>query len=83
MFGAILKAINSSLQKGMTFCRSRYVKKDMKLLAFKFVQPSYTVKTSARKFLTTGQTTSPELMKLTLASRFKTFFMFHSSEQEV
>ena len=41
MFGAILKATNSSFQKGMTFCRSIYVKKDMKLLAFIFEQPSY------------------------------------------
>ena len=28
-------------QKGMTFCRSIYVKKVMKLLAFIFEQPSY------------------------------------------
>ena len=41
MFGAILKATNSSFQKGMTFCRSVYVKKVMKLLAFIFEQPSY------------------------------------------
>ena len=41
MFGAILKAKNSSFQKGMTFCRSIYVKKAMKLLAFIFEQPSY------------------------------------------
>ena len=42
MFGAILKATNSSFHKGMTFCRSVYVKKVMKLLAFIFEQPSYT-----------------------------------------
>ena len=36
MFGAILKATNSSFQKGMAFC----VKKVMKLLAFIFEQPS-------------------------------------------
>ena len=42
MFGAILKATNSSFQKGMTFCRSIYVKKVMRLLAFIFEQPSYT-----------------------------------------
>ena len=42
MFGAILKATNSSFQKGMTFCRSIYMKKVMKLLAFIFEQPSYT-----------------------------------------
>ena len=41
MFGAILKATNSSFQKGMIFCRSIYVKKVMKLLAFIFEQPSY------------------------------------------
>ena len=41
MFGAILKATNSSFQKAMPFCRSIYVKKVMKLLAFIFEQPSY------------------------------------------
>ena len=41
MFGAILKATNSSFQKGMTFCRSIYEKKVMKLLALIFEQPSY------------------------------------------
>ena len=41
MFGAILKATNSSFQNGMTFCHSIYVKKVMKLLAFIFEQPSY------------------------------------------
>ena len=41
MFGSILKATNSSFQKGMAFCRSIYVKKIMKLLAFIFEQPSY------------------------------------------
>ena len=41
MFGAILNATNSSLQRGMTFCRSIYVRKVMKLLAFIFEQPSY------------------------------------------
>ena len=43
MFGAILKAKNSSFQKGITFCCSIYVKKVMKLLAFIFEQPSYIV----------------------------------------
>ena len=43
MFGAILKATNSSFQKGKTFCRSIYVKKVMKLLAFIFEQPSYVI----------------------------------------
>ena len=41
MFGAILRAINSSFQKGMTFCCSIYVNKVMRLLAFIFEQPSY------------------------------------------
>ena len=41
MFGALLKATNSSFQRGMTFCRSIYVKKVIKLLAFIFEQPSY------------------------------------------
>ena len=41
MCGAILKAINSSFQKGMTFYRSIHVKKVMKLLAFIFEQSSY------------------------------------------
>ena len=40
MFGVILMSTNSSFQKGMTFCRSIYVKKVMKLLAFIFEQPS-------------------------------------------
>ena len=41
MFGAFLKATNSSFKKGMTFGRSIYVKKVMKLLSFIFEQPSY------------------------------------------
>ena len=41
MFGTILKGTNSSFHKGMTFCRSIYVKKVMKLLAFILEQPSY------------------------------------------
>ena len=43
MLGAILKATNSSFQKGITFCPSIYVKKVMKLLAFIFEQPSYDI----------------------------------------
>ena len=38
---SFLKAINSSFQNGMTFCRSIYLQKVMKLLAFIFEQPSY------------------------------------------
>ena len=41
MFGAILKVTNSFFQKGMTFYRSIYAAKVMKLLAFIFEQPSY------------------------------------------
>ena len=41
MFGAILKATNSSFQKGMTFYSRIYVNKVMKLLTFIFEQPSY------------------------------------------
>ena len=40
MFGAILKATNSSFQKGKAVYRSIYGKKGMNLLAFKFEQPS-------------------------------------------
>ena len=40
MFGAILKVINRYFQKGMTFNRSIYVTKVMKLLEFIFEQPS-------------------------------------------
>ena len=43
MFGAILKATNRAFQKGITFCRSIYVKKVMKLLTFIFEQPSYDI----------------------------------------
>ena len=43
MLCAILKATNSSFQKGKPFCRSIYVKKVMKLLAFIFEQPSYLI----------------------------------------
>ena len=41
MFGAILKATDSSFQKGMAFCRSLYVTKVITLLAFIFEHPSY------------------------------------------
>ena len=53
MFGAIVKATKSSFQKGMKFCRSIYVKKVMKLLAFIFDKPSSlskSVKWSIRSF---------------------------------
>ena len=49
MFGTILKATNSSFQKGMTFCRSIYVKKVMKLLAFIFEQPSYVIREISKR----------------------------------
>ena len=41
MIGTIFRATNSSFQKVMAFCRSIYMKKVMKLLAFIFEQPSY------------------------------------------
>ena len=40
MFGAILKVTNSSIQKGMTFSRSIFVKKVMKPFAIIFEHPS-------------------------------------------
>ena len=43
MFYVILKATNSSFEKGILFFRSIYVKKVMKLLAFIFEHPSYTI----------------------------------------
>ena len=43
MFGATLKAANSSFQKGMLSCLSIYMKKAMRLLAFIFEQPLYNV----------------------------------------
>ena len=49
MFGAILKATNSSFQKGMTFCRSIFVEKVMKLLAFIFEHPSYSYHVNINK----------------------------------
>ena len=48
MAGVILKATNRSFQKGMAFCRSIYVEKVMKLLAFIFEQPSYIKHTKER-----------------------------------
>ena len=39
MFGVILQVRKSSFHKGMSFCRSIYVRKVMKLLAFIFEQP--------------------------------------------
>ena len=45
MFGAILKATNSSFQKGMTFCGSIYVKKVTKLFAFILNSPRISTKT--------------------------------------
>ena len=43
MCGAIVIATNSSFQKGVTFCRSIYVKHVIKLLAFIFEHPSYAI----------------------------------------
>ena len=52
MFGAISKATNSSFQKGMSFSRSIYVKKVMKLLAFICEQPLYKMDNSTLVVLT-------------------------------
>ena len=41
MFGASLKAKNSSFQKRITFCRSIYVKTILKLAALMFEHPWY------------------------------------------
>ena len=49
MFDVILKATKSSFQKGITFYRSIYVKKVMKLLAFIFEQPSYDSEKNCRE----------------------------------
>ena len=46
MFGVILKATNSSFQKGMPFCHSIRVKKLFKLLAFIFEQSAYITPTN-------------------------------------
>ena len=50
MFGAILKATKCSFEKGMPFCRSVYVKKLMRLLAFIFEQPSYSLLPKDNRF---------------------------------
>ena len=43
MSGASLNVAYSSLMKRITFCRSIYVKKVMKLFAFVFEHPSYNI----------------------------------------
>ena len=60
MFGAILKATHSSFQKGMTFCRSIYVKIVMKLLSFIFEQPSYFYLTHSCMYQPVGKIKTPE-----------------------
>ena len=59
MFCAILKATNSSFQEGMIICRSIYVKKVMKLLAFIFEQSSILI-----YFKTTEDTITIYILKL-------------------
>ena len=58
MFGAILKATNSSFQKGIAFCRSIYVKQVMRPLAFIFEQPSYQCYNTILPFLKTVSPTA-------------------------
>ena len=53
MVGIILKATNSSFQRGIAFCRSIHVKKVMKLLAFIFEQPSYFITSFMRYYCNT------------------------------
>ena len=61
MFGAILKATNSSFRKGMAFCRSVYVKKVMTLLAFIFEQPSYRLLLSSADNFSNLQINCPQI----------------------
>ena len=70
MFGVILKATNRSFQKGMAFCRSIYVKKVMKLLAFIFEQPSYMYMRGSRKFCQRG-------------SNLENFFFFDEGREDL
>ena len=50
--GVSLKVTYSPLQKRLPFCRSIYMKKVMKLLAFIFEQPSYShIRVSKVKFI--------------------------------
>ena len=49
MFGATLKATNSYFQKRKQFCRSIYVKKVMKLVAFIFGDPRRQCKTISQR----------------------------------
>ena len=41
MFGACLRTTKSSSKKRITFCRSIYIQKDIKMVAFIFENPSY------------------------------------------
>ena len=70
MFGAILKVTNSSFQKGMAVCRSIYVKRVMKLLAFIFEQPSYIGIASMRQFQCVPTTYVTEINKTYLKYTF-------------
>ena len=85
MFGAILKATNSSFQKDMIFCRSIYVKKVMKLLAFIFEQPSYVLEkcnkwgsTYLLSYRRANLTPTPQIMYIIQYKTFRSdrFFVF-------
>ena len=91
MFCVLLRATNSSFQKGMTFCRSIYVKKVMKLLVFIFEQPSYILceymafHRIANKFVI-----RKKINRLrgganmeTWPRGYKTFFILNSAEHEI
>ena len=72
MFCAILKATNNSFRKGMTFCRSIYVKKVMKLLALIFEQPSYSAYGMFNRYHHAYQINQENVQK----SLFKALFIF-------
>ena len=73
MFGAILKATNSSFQKGMTYCRSIYVKKVMKLLSFIFEQPSYVKIVGILPFISRINATSETSRTRAIFIQFQSF----------
>ena len=82
MFGAILKATNSSFQKGMTFYHSIYVTKVMKQLALIFEQPSHFFYMS--NLLRKSTKLSPICSAAEPWDRgYTTFFMLISTEYEI
>ena len=74
MFGVILKAINSSFQEVMTFCRSIYVKKVMKLLAFIFESPRTGARVGARVLDSVNHMTLKLLKNCILGAKMPKFW---------